>query len=84
MITMLTMPKSCGSDPWTALQPGRATPFEFGANVVVNGWVGFAMPEMVTVAADGFVVVVPFAVLPIANCFDCPNRIPEVEFMKSR
>ena len=37
-------------------------------------------PETVTVAAEGFVVVVLFAELPIENLGETPNMLPDVEF----
>ena len=65
-------------------QPGLETPLAFGGKVVANGWVGFGLPETVTVGAEGFVGVVPFAELAIENLDDVPKRLPEVEFRKRR
>ncbi len=81
-ITTLSIANMWGNVPSSARQPGIATPFAAAGKVVANGTVGLGAPETVTVAAEGFVVVVPFAVLPIENLGDAPNMLPDVEFKK--
>lgn len=70
----------CGIEPSTAFQPGVATPFEFGGNVVAKTAVGLGEPETVTVGTVSSVVgVVPLPWLLMANLDDEPNMTPDVE-----
>lgn len=78
--TTLINASICGSEPFNACQPGAATPFAEAGNVVAKGCVGLGAPEIDTVGAEGFVVAVPFELLPIENFADEPNMFPEVEF----
>lgn len=82
MITTLINANIYGSEPFSAFQPGTATPFTEAGNVVTNGCVGGGAPEIDTVGTEGVVVGVPLEVLHIENFADDPNMFPEVEFEK--
>ena len=80
MTEALRSPSICGA---RACQPGMATPFAFGGNVVANTAVGFGPPETVTVGAVGFAVVLELVpVLPIENFCEEANMLPDVELRK--